>query len=487
MEWLLIVFVVLALLAGLWAFVLAPPESAESAARARQQAQATSLAKRLGEAYDEAQPLVLVLGAAPAPNVLEWVRAGAALESPRTLAVRGGQDLLELLVAATGEELPRETVRDGDADAHRTPSFAARQHPLAGRIDAFEAAPLDERLLPLLRRWVGDGRAELASSLVEFGSSDIEAEPDAAAVAAVEALIERGAAPAGDDDDPTHQAATLVRPLLEAAEAARAAGHSLALLWLPAAEAIPVALEAIAPEPAPPTPEAPPTDLEPARVEEALRALGAELAARALRAGRDPDGGFTLEGAPLRVRAWPYLVESTRAAVALEVEANLEGERRTFRHGMAAQAPSAEHALRQAISAGVGVVLPPLLDACAAPREDVVRWSPPARSGDAPTAYEVHLGPLSLQGRAAPEQLDRLLQRHPFLALRDALGPQLARRLHVVDLRAARTAGGPVEAEVRLDGAPWPEGAAALSALTWPDDAPHVGVRAVTVLRAARQ
>lgn len=485
MVWLPIVVVVVLLLLGLWAFVLAPPEAGESAERARQQAQAAGLAKRLAEAYDEGQPLVLALGAAPAPTALEWVRAGAPLEAARPVEVRGGQDLLDLLVAATGEELPRHTVRDADADAHRAPTFAAAQHPLAGRVDVIDAADLKERVLPQLRRWAGEGRAELAASLVEFGASDLEAEPDAAAVSAVEGVIERGAAPEGDDDA-AHQAAALVRPLLEAAEAAAGAGASLALLWLPDPAAAPTALRGIAPGAAPAAPDAPPADLEPERVEATLRALGGELEARSIRASRDPDGGFTLEGAPVRVRAWPYVLEPTRAAVALEVEANLEGERRTFRLGFAAQAPSTEHALRLAVGAGVGAALPPLLDACAAPRPDVVRWSPAARGGDAPTSYEVHLGPVSLSGRPAPEQLEALLPRHPFLALRDALGPHLARRTHLVDLRAARTAGGPVEAEVRLDGAPWAEGPALLAALPWPGDAAHVGLRAIVVLRAAR-
>lgn len=483
MIWLPIALVVALLLLGLWAFVLAPPEAGESAERARRQAQAASLARRLAEAYDDARPLALVAGAAPAPGAREWVQAGAPLEGARAVAARAGQDLLDLLAAATGDEVPRATVRGADADAHRAPTFAEAQHPLAGRVDVIEAAALRERVVPLLRRWAAEGREELARALVEFAASDLEAEPDPTAVSEIAGLIERGAC---DDDDAARQAAALVRPLLEAAEAAAAGGASLALLWLPEAGMATTALRTIAPASPRPVPEAPPADLDAARIDEALRALGAELEARGLRAGRDPDGAFTLEGTPLRVRVWPYAVEDGRVDLALEVEASIEGERRTFRLGFAACAPTVERAQALATSAGAGLLLPPLLDACAPPRADVLRWSPPGRTGDVPVAYELHLGPVSLQGHAAPEQLERLLARHPLLALRDALAPALERRVHLVDLRGARTAGGAVEADVRLDGAPWAEGARLLGALPWPDDAPHVAVRAVAVLRAAR-
>lgn len=484
MIWVPIVVVVVLLLLGLWAFVLAPP--GESAELTRRQAHAAQAARRLAEAYDEALPLTLVMGSAPAPDVLAWTRAGAPLEAPRDVVVRAGQDLLDLLVAASGEHLPCETARDADAEAQRGPTFAATQHPLAGRVDLFELEELRTAVLPLLRRWAGEGGAALAEALVEFGASDLEADVDPAAVSAVEAALAAGTT---SSDEATHQAAALVRPLLEGAEAALAAGASLALLWLPDAGAAPLALRTIAPAPPPPPPEAPPTDLDPALTEAARLALGAELEARGIRAGADPDGAFTLEGTPLRVRAWPYARETRggeRVAAALEVEVNLEGERRTFRLGFVGDAPAAEQAQRLALSAGTGLALTPLLDAAAPPREDVVRWSPTGAAGDAPAAYEVHLGPISLEGRPTPEHLEGLLERHPFRAVRDALGPQLARRLHLLDLRAARSAGGPVQGEVRLDGQPWAEGLPLLAALPWPEDTPHLGLRAVVVLRAAR-
>lgn len=461
MDWLPIVVVGALLLLGLWALIYtAPGTGGESEERARRQALAAAASRRLAEAYDPERPLVLVVGRAPAADLRAWVQGGARVEDPRALPVAGGQDLLDVLSAATGEELPRVTARDADVDAHKAPTFDEVQHPLAGRIDLVEAAPLADALRPLLRRWQGDGRADLEGALAEF----LEGGDDAAATA--------------------KEALDLVAALLQAAEAAPP-GTSLALAWLPAPEHLDLALATLAPPPPAPPPDAPPADLDPTLVEATLGALAAELEARGVRAGRDPDGGFTIEGAPLRARAWPYARDGQRVAVALEVEANLEGERRTFRLGFTAAAPTPERALRLALGPAVGLVLPPLLDAAAPPREDVLRWSPPA-GGDAPTSYEVHPGPIAVAGRAAPEELEALLGRHPFQAVKDALGPHLGRRLHLLDLHAHRRAGEAVAGRVRLDDADWQDGLAPLAALPWPDDAPHLGVRTVVVLRAAR-
>ncbi|MCO5167607.1 MAG: DUF6348 family protein [Planctomycetes bacterium] len=461
MTWVPIVLVLLLLVLLVWVVASAGSGGGgESAERARRQALAAEAARRLAAAYDPDRPLVLVVGQAPAADLRAWVQGGPRVDAPRALPVACGQDLLDVLAAATGEELPRVGARDADVDAHKAPTFDEVQHPLAGRVDLVEAGPLRAALLPLLRRWQGEGKAELEAALAEFLEG-------------------------GDDADATaREALELVAALGEAAESAPAE-TSLALAFLPSPEHLDLALATISPPPAAPPPAAPPPDLEAAMVEATLAALAAELEARGARAGRDPDGGFTIEGAPLRVRAWPYARDGQRVSVAFEVEANLEGERRTFRLGFAATAPTPERALRLALGPAVGLVLPPLLDAAAAPREDVVRWSPPA-GGDAPTAYEVHPGPVAVAGRAAPEDLEALLARHPFQALKDTLGPHLGRRLHLLDVHAYRRAGDPVAGRVRLDDVDWPEGLAPLAALPWPDDAPHLGVRTVVVIRAAR-
>lgn len=481
MVWLPVVIVVLLLLVGLWAFVAAAPESSESAGRARQHAQNAAAAKRLAEAYDEGAPLVLVLARAPSPTLLEWARASAPLDAPRAIDVHSGQDLLDLLVAATGEDLPRATAREADADAHRAATFAARQHPIAGRVDLLEHAALKAVTLPALERWLGAGRRELAEALLEFeGASELD-------LAKVELALESGLST--KDAPATLEAAALVRPLLEAARDAVAAGASLALVWVPAAEQVDVARAAVASPPPAPPPDAPPSDLV-ELTDRVLAVLGEELEARGVRAARDPDGGRSIEGAPLRVRAWPYAQEARGQAhavsIAIELEATLERERGTYRFGFTAVAPTIEHATRLAVSSGVAVAVPPFVEACAAPDEDVPLWSPPLRS-DRPAAYEVHAGRLRLDGRPSPELLEALTDRPVFMLLRDAFEARAARRVHVLDLRAGRRAGV-FDGECRLDGAPWTDWPAeAFAALPWPDDAPLVGVRAVIVLRAARR
>lgn len=480
MDWLPIVIVVLLLLLGLWAFVAAAPETSESAGRARQQAQHAAAARRLAEAYDEGAPLVLVLARAPAPTLMEWARAGAPLEAPRAIEVHTGQDLLDLLIAATGEDLPRATAREADADAHRAAVFAARQHPIVGRLDLLDHAALKAITLPALERWQGAGKHELAEALLEFeGGSELDA-------ARVELALDSGLST--KDAPATLEAAALVRPLLEAARDAVAAGASLVLAWVPAAELVDVALATIAPPVPAPPPDAPPEELG-ALTEGVLAALGSELEARGVRATRDPDGGRSIEGAPLRVRAWPYAQGARGTAltvsVAIEVEATLEGERSIFRAGFTAVAPTIEHATRLAVSSGVAVTVPPFIEAAAAPDPDVPTWSPPAR-GDRPATYEVHAGRPRVDGRPSPELLEALTDRPAFMLVRDALGARVARRVHVLDLRAGRRAGV-FDGECRLDGAPWSDWPAdAFASLPWPDDAPLVGLRAVIVLRAAR-
>lgn len=189
------------------------------------------------------------------------------------------------------------------------------------------------------------------------------------------------------------------------------------------------------------------------------------------------------------MRAWPYAQSTTGGAstvsVAVEVEATLEGERSTSRFGFTAIAPTIDHAARLALMSGVAVAITPFVEAAGPPGE-APTWEPPARA-DAPTSYEVHTGPIRLDGRPSPELLEALTDRSPFMLLRDALASRVARRVHVLDLRAGRRAGG-FDGECRLDGAPWSDWPKdAFAALPWTDDAPLAGLRVVIVLRAARR
>lgn len=465
MTWAPIVFLAVVMLLALWAFASAGPDAAESAERARLAARAAKRDERLAELFVEDAPLVLILG--------RWT--GTALEEPRTLEVTTRQDVLEQLVAATGEELERVPLRDADVAARRLPTFGRTQHPLAGRIDVIEKDAV-ARALALVRRWSGEGKADLAEALVEFeGGLD---------VARVTAAIESGTA--GPEPAPALEAAALVKPLREALEGAK--GGAVALVWLPAAEHVDAALATISPPP-PPAPSDAPSPTHAAVDAVVSEALLAEVRTADLDVTQS-DGVTYFGTSGGSWRAWTQAHEqrgrATWLAVTVEVGASFDGPATALRAGFAAIAVSPEDAARALAHEAVELLLAPFLSAAAPFRADHFRWEP-GLGGDAPAAYEVHAGPIHVDGHPPPDMVEQLSHRHPFHALRDALAPRLGRRLHLIELRAGHAAGEPLEDRSRVDGALVPGVASPfLAALSWPPDTAPIAVRSFVVLRAAR-